>query len=402
MNNIGYKTIPISAILLAFVTLSSCYKLQDLTPDYQDGYSTVIFDLPGDTLASDGWEQNYEAGDVYLRQRYFTTKNTDSIRFVSQNQEFINAAAKINGSSDEDITWLANMANHPTSAQENTAYKSTSDGKSYLFRSGQWYQMDIDGHLGIEQNDGIAIDWRGALQTAPANPQIKWVYADNDNGRVYLYNGKAWTLMVNNADYRDNRNFIQVEYSKSGKETGKYSIFTFRFSDRKQQFIRDAADSLRYLTTADWDIAFTGDMNSHIWLNNATYNLNPGFGGPITKSALIPYDYGYDFMDEAPDDDFFDSRPAEQAQISYTSEYGPGINPWYEYGSTFIAKPFPYRAYYLRLEQADGSYRYGKLQLISMYRGAPEALTDRNWPSPYLTFRYFIQKDGSRNIRTKN
>ena len=402
MKSIGHTIIYFSNMLLILLGISSCYKPEDLTPDYQDGSSTVVFDLPGDTLASDGWESSYEDGDVYLRQRYFTTKNTDSIRFVARSNEVINAATKINSSSEGDIRWLAAGVNHPISAQENDAYKNTGDSKSYIFRSSQWYQMDIDGHLGVSENDGLSIDWRGALQTAPENPQINWVYADNDNGRVYRYNGKAWTLMVNNANYRDNLDFVQVEYSKSGKETGKYSIFTFRFSDGRQQFIRDAADSSRYLPTADWDIAFTGDMNSHIWLNNAKYNLNPGFGGPITKSALIMYEYGYDFMNEAPEDEFFDNRPAEQAQISYTSQYGPGINPWYEYGSTFIAKPFPYRAYYLRLEQPDGSYRYGKLQLISMYKGAPEALTDRNWPSPYLTFRYFIQKDGSRNIRTKN
>jgi len=95
-------------------------------------------------------------------------------------------------------------------------------------------------------------------------------------------------------------------------------------------------------------------------------------------------------------------RPADEMQIGYASEFGPGVNSWYEFGSTFIAKPFPYKGYYLRLEQKDGSFLYGKLQLISMYKGAPEVLTDRNWPSPYLTFRYFIQKDGSRNLRTRD
>lgn len=402
MNIIAHKSLPFGAILVIMLSVSSCYKLEDTTPVYQDGSSTVIFDLPGDTLASDGWKNNYEDGDLYLRQRYFTSKNTDSIRFVPISNEIINGASLVNSSTDEDIHWLANSTSHPPIAKENDAYNNTKDNKSYILRSGQWYQMNIDGQLGTKENDGISIDWRGALSSPPMNPQIDWVYADTDNGRVYHYNGMAWTLMVHNANYRNNQNFIQIQYSKSGKETGKFNMFTFRFSDNKQQFIRDAADSLRYLPTADWDIAFTGDMNSHIWLNNAKYNLNPGFGGPITKSALIMYEYGYDFMHEAPEDEFFDNRPPDQAQISYTSQYGPGINPWYEYGSTFIAKPFPYRAYYLRLEQPDGSYRYGKLQLISMYKGAPDAITDRNWPSPYLTFRYFIQKDGSRNIRTKN
>ncbi|MBL1407249.1 hypothetical protein [Sphingobacterium faecale] len=373
-----------------------------MTPHYEDGFSQVVYDLPGDTLASDGWEDHYEEGDSYLRQRYFTTPYTDSIRFVPQGTEIINGAYRVNSSKESDIHWLADAHEHPASAQENNAYRNTSDHKKYIFRSSAWYQMEIDGHLALHNGEVNTIDWRGALPSAPFNPKQNWAYADNDNGRIYIFNGKAWALMVQNARYRDNDNFIQVDFSKSGKETGKYSMFIFRFSDGWQQFIRDAADSIRYLPTADWDIAFTGDMNGHIWLNNAKYKLNPGYGGPITKSALIMYEYGYDFMHEAPEDEFFDSRPAEQAQISYVSEFGPGVNPWYEYGSTFIAAPYPYRAYYLRLEQLDGSYKYGKLQLISMYKGAPEVITDRNWPNPYMTFRYFIQKDGSRNIRTKD
>ncbi len=385
--------------------VSACYQLEDPTPNFEDGVSTVVYDLPGDTLATDGWDDNFEAGDLYLRQRYYTSKWTDSIRFVPRDGEVINASLGVNNSSEATIRWLEAANDHPAKPGENDAYRNA-DGYRYIFRGNAWYQMEIDGHRGIAEKDSIFVNWRGFVSAPPPNPESGWAYCDNDNNRVYRYNGKAWELMVNDANYNQNLNFVQVEYSKSGKEAGRYSIFLYRFRDGWQQFIRDAADSARYLKTADWDIAFTGDRNSTIWLNNGKSKVGPATGSPVTKSSLILYEYGYDFMDEAPEDVFFDSRPADNQQIGYNSQYGPGQNPWYEFGTTGIAKPYPYRAYYLRLqhlnpETGQSSYRYGKLQLISMYKGAPEVITDRNWPSPYLTFRYFIREDGSRNLKTK-
>lgn len=399
-----------SKLLFAFalmISCSSCYKLKDITPNFEDGRSTVVYDLPGDTLATDGWDDNYEEGDLYLRQRYYNSRWTDSIRFVPVGNEIINAAAGVNSSTEAGIRWLADAAIHPISQVENDAYRNTADGYRYIFRSGSWYQMGIGGHTGTAKNDSIFVNWRGYIASAPANPQTGWAYRDNDNNRVYQYNGKAWALMVSDANYNQNTDFIQVEYSKSGKEAGKYSIFLFRFRDGWQQFIRDAADSARYLKTADWDLAFTAEFNSHIFLNNGRSRFSPATGSPLTRTSVIMHEYGYDFMHEAPDDDFFDAIPADNMQMGYVSQYGPGVNSWYEYGSTFIAKPFPYRAFYLRLEHIDPatgtkSIKYGKIQLISMYKGAPEVLTDRNWPAPYLTFKYFIQPDGSRNLRTKN
>ncbi len=403
--------------LLLIAGLWSCYKLEDLTPSYEDARSTVVYDLPGDTLATDGWDDNYDDGDTYLRQRYYNSRWTDSIRFVPLGDEVINSALGVDivrGGKTGDvwhaeakereggIKWLPEAAAHPAGAVNNDAYRNTATGYHYIRRSNAWYQMEINGHLGTAENDSIFVSWRGYVSNPPSNPATGWAYRDDDNHRVYKYNGAAWELMVNDANYNANNDFIQIEYGKSGKAAGIYSMFLFRFRDGRQQFIRDNADSLRYLKTADWDIAFTGDLNSTVYLNNGRSRYGPSFGSPLTKSSLIMYEYGYDFMDEAPDDEFFDNRPADQLAIGSASQYGPGINPWYEIGSTFIAKPFPYRAYYLRLEQPDGTYRYGKLQLISMYKGAPEVLTDRNWPSPYLTFRYFIQDDGSRNLKTRD
>ncbi|SEK76628.1 HmuY family protein [Parapedobacter koreensis] len=411
------KSAGIAIGCLILLSLTSCYKLENPLPNYEDGRSTTVYDLPGDTLATDGWDDNYEDGDLYLRQRYYDSRWTDSIRFVPYGGEVLNAAIGVDivkgsradsvwreeiNAHEQAITWLSDASSHPVGTADNSAYRNTSDNLHYIYRSGVWYQMEIFGERGTAENDSIFVNWRGYVKDPPPNPETGWAYRDNDNNRVYQYNGTAWELMVNDANYRENMDFIQIEYGKSGKEAGIYSMFLYRFRDGKQVFVRDHADSVRYLQTDEWDLAFTDEFNSLVYLNNGRARFSPATGSPITKSSLIMYEYGYDFMDEAPEDEFFDNRPADQLHIGSVSQYGPGVNPWYEIGSTFIAKPFPYRAYYLRLEQPDGSYRYGKLQLISMYKGAPEVLTDRNWPSPYLTFRYFIQQDGSRNVRTKD
>lgn len=388
------------------LAISACYKPEDNTVNYEDHHSTVVYDLPGDTLASDGWEPAYASGDIYMRQRFFNSFWTDSIRILPRANEKLNAAAGVDANTDAGIRWLSPGTKHPESVTENSAYTNTADNKDYIYRSGVWYQMSIDHY--VAANDGKSLNWRGTSRQAPVNPEIDWAYCDGDNMRVYIYTGNAWALQVNNADYRSNIDFVQIQYSKSGKETGRYNMFLYSFHDGKQIFIRDAADSARYLKTTQWDIAFTENFNGLIWLNNARYDKNPGYGSPLTKTAVLMYEYGYAFMNEAPADSLFDRVPVTDMQIGYSSEYGTGVNAWYEYSTTtHIAQPFPYRAYYLRLQQIDSvtgtsTYRYGKLQLISMYKGAPEVVTDLNWPSPYFTFRYFIQQDGSRNLKTSD
>jgi len=56
--------------------------------------------------------------------------------------------------------------------------------------------MTVDGLDGQDGNDGLDIVWKGDSSIPPANPQKNWAYRDTDNGRVYIYNGTAWALMV--------------------------------------------------------------------------------------------------------------------------------------------------------------------------------------------------------------
>ena len=111
----------------------------------------------------------------------------------------LNGADGINGKDGTSIVWKGSYVSHPANPQNGWAYKNTTDGKSYVYQDGTWYQMTVDGVDGAngkDGTDGLDIVWKGDLSTPPANPVKNWVYRDTDNGRVYIYNGTAWALMV--------------------------------------------------------------------------------------------------------------------------------------------------------------------------------------------------------------
>lgn len=100
------------------------------------------------------------------------------------------------GVAGTSIVWKGDFSSAPSSPQNGWAYKNTADKKSYVYQDGQWYQMTIDGIDGKNGKDGLSIVWKGNLQSPPSNPQINWAYRDTNNGRVYIWNGTAWSLMV--------------------------------------------------------------------------------------------------------------------------------------------------------------------------------------------------------------
>jgi hypothetical protein len=178
-----------------------------------------------------------------------------------------------------------------------------------------------------------------------------------------------------------------------GKEKRPFYIFLLRLKDQKQTWIRTAADSAQYLQTADWDLAFTGPYNSEVYVNNGSYTGNPGYGGPAA-SAIVKQDKPYAQVTEAPSDEIFSQssiRKIGQAE----SENAAG---WFTYNmTTHLVKAIKSRTYLIKTP----SGKFAKLELINVYKGNPPVVTDLYWPAPYLTFRYFVQEDGSRNLNTQ-
>lgn len=179
-----------------------------------------------------------------------------------------------------------------------------------------------------------------------------------------------------------------------GKEKRPFYVFLFSLKDKKQIWVRNAVDSSRWLKTDEWDLAFTGNFNSELYLNNANQVNNPGFGGPVSNTAIVMLNQSYETVTTAPTDDVFNNSTTEKVGWADTdSSYG-----WYKYNTTtHIMQAYPNRTYALRLPNG----KYAKLQLVNIYKGNPPAVTDMYWPAPYLTFRYYVQQDGSRNLNTK-
>jgi hypothetical protein len=178
-----------------------------------------------------------------------------------------------------------------------------------------------------------------------------------------------------------------------GKEKRSFHTFLFRFSDQKQIWLHTKADSLQFMKTNDWDIAFTGPYNSEVFINNTKYQYNPGYGGPAKNTAVVLLKEAYKNVNQAPSDTDFNN--SEVTKIGWSSsESSAG---WFYYSlSSHIMQAIPDRTYVLRLPNG----KYAKLQLINAYKGNPPAVTDLNWPAPYFTFKYFVQQDGSKNLNT--
>jgi len=178
-----------------------------------------------------------------------------------------------------------------------------------------------------------------------------------------------------------------------GKEQKAFASFLFRFHDKRQIWIRNEADSTQWLKSRNWDIAFTGPYNSEIFVNHANDPANPGYQGAATGSAVMLLKQPYSTVQTAPSDAEFDNSTLQKIGWAAT-EFSEG---WYQYNlSTHIMQAIPNRTYAIRLP--DG--KYAKLQILSVYKGNPPAVSVSTWPSPYYTFRYYVQQDGTRNLQT--
>lgn len=210
----------------------------------------------------------------------------------------------------------------------------------------------------------------------------------DDDWRPYYEDGKSTVIYDLAGDTE-----ASMGDGTEGKEKRNFHIFLFRFKDKRQIWIRNAADSAKWLKTADWDIAFTGPYNSEIFVNNAHHEFNPGYNGEAENTAVVLLQQPYEAVATAPSDAEFDA--SEVNKIGWAaSEASSG---WFRYSlQTHIMQALPNRTYALRLP--DG--KYAKLQLINAYKGNPEVVTNMNWPAPYYTFRYYVQQDGSRNLDT--
>jgi hypothetical protein len=209
-----------------------------------------------------------------------------------------------------------------------------------------------------------------------------------DDLRLQLEDGKSTVIYDLPGDIE-----ASMGEGVDGKEARDIHIFLFRFRDQRQIWVKTKADSLQWLKTKDWDIAFTGPYNSEIYVNNADDESNPGYGGDATNTAVILVQKAYQSVVSAPSDAEFDNSQAGKIGWAASSS----SNGWFQYSAnTHIMQALPNRTYAIRLP--DG--KYAKFHLVTAYNGTPPSVTNMNWPAPYYTFRYYVQQDGSKDLNT--
>jgi len=168
---------------------------------------------------------------------------------------------------------------------------------------------------------------------------------------------------------------------------GSFKTLYFSFATGSAVAVSDEEKA-----TGKWDLAFTGPYNAEVFVNYGGYQYNPGYGGP-GKGAVVQLDVPYDQVNTAPSPEAFDA--AIMTKIGWDAGGGNG---WFFYSlDNHIAVPIRNRTFALRT--ADG--KFAKLELLNSYKGNPPVVTDLYWPAPYFTFRYFVQQDGSGNLKTK-
>ena len=178
--------------------------------------------------------------------------------------------------------------------------------------------------------------------------------------------------------------------------------------------------------TANWDIAFLSIYNSSIAANNGAATSSPGYGGPGKGGIYLLqyedideqyYDEGGKPLKALPARSLFDDAFNRTTSVSVADDqfltgkridldyFGGTKSGWayYDfYGQMYPDRPSDEKAHVcyalprpILVRTAKGNY--AKLILYSMYKDAP-ADPDRSHKVGFLSFKYAIQKDGSKNL----
>lgn len=182
-----------------------------------------------------------------------------------------------------------------------------------------------------------------------------------------------------------------------------------------------------YANTDKWDIAFTSIYNSSIWANNGKAEYNPGKGGN-GKGGI------YLVVDKNVDEKYYDQKNKRPVQVPIAKElldeaYGNVTNvsindsqlltDGYLTLDYFLGSGNGYAFYdfygVMHPGEADKAHivynlprpiiiktakgNYAKLMIYSFYKNQPEQPT-LDSDAPYITFKYTILKDGSKDFTT--
>lgn len=120
--------------------------------------------------------------------------------------------------------------------------------------------------------DGLSIEWKGELATAPSDPKLNWCYKNTTNNIIYIYDGSDWKPMVH--DGNDGVN--------GANGTDGNSVFiTYNDNAPDNEPKKPTGDG----TTDDWHTNATKESN---WMSQkVAKSADEGeWGGPIRICGL--------------------------------------------------------------------------------------------------------------------
>ncbi|SHG43772.1 HmuY family protein [Pedobacter caeni] len=204
----------------------------------------------------------------------------------------------------------------------------------------------------------------------------------------------------------DEHNFVQLTNLKIdpaiveksvGAKTDPLGLWYYSLDDQKVVL----ADQAR---TDQWDFAFDCNRNM-ILVNNGKYKSNKviyenGGKALFTISAKL-----FEEVKEAPADDAVYNKT-----INYSGEYGadsyalngdldPNILGWVQSFEDGVLLKYVKAIKNRTIIFKTNKGKYAKLQIQSVYKDNPAKPTE-NSEKYYLNFRFFLQKDGSRNLNS--
>lgn len=164
-----------------------------------------------------------------------------------------------------------------------------------------------------------------------------------------------------------------VGVGRGGIAPGDYTLYSLR----ENKVITDS-------TSTKWDIGFSG----------ASMIINNSVSGP-GKAGAFTFDEPFDKVKKAPEDKFYKTDADTGHAIVY--------DDWGRYTSR--EKPIhallPEDNETIVVKTADGEH-YAKIKIMGWYKGNPKPSELNSDPfkrqDGYYTFKYAIQKNGSRNF----
>ncbi|WP_430612787.1 HmuY family protein [Flavobacterium sp. JP2137] len=156
--------------------------------------------------------------------------------------------------------------------------------------------------------------------------------------------------------------------------------------------------------TENWDIGFQSGRLVHVNEKSNDYTIIEGAAPMVGKVFGVLLIANFDEVVLAPDpsENIYNKMMSTQGVVDTTRQYygwngNLGNIGYMEMHPNTGGKGrlLPQRTFVFRTNKGN----YAKLEMQGIYKGHPAVPTRESEPN-YLTFRYFVQKDGSRNLDT--